>query len=292
MTLLALAVLLVAAFLHAIWNYLSKQAGGGAVFVWLFAALAAVIFSPLVVGFILWQEPQIGWPQLVMMVTSAALHTCYFLLLQRAYSRSDLSLVYPIARGTGPLLTTIVAIAFLGERPSLLALLGTFGILSGVYILSGMPGLNRRQTARLAGSTCTGVGQALLIGVFIAFYTIWDKQAVSAFLVPPLVLDWAANVGRALFLSPYALRHWEEVRQTWSRHAGKALLVAVLSPVSYILVLMAMVITPVSYVAPTREVSILIGVALGSRFLGEGDTKRRLAGAAAILGGVAALALG
>jgi drug/metabolite transporter (DMT)-like permease len=289
LTLLALVLLLVAAFFHAAWNYLSKQAGGGAFFVWLFAALAALIYSPLVIGFLIWQQPPIGLAQLGMMCTSAALHTCYFLLLQRAYGRGDLSLVYPIARGTGPLLTTIIAVSFLGERPSLLALLGTFFILSGVFVLSGMPGVGRHRQIRPGGS---GVGQALIIGVFIAFYTIWDKQAVSAFLVPPLLLDWADNLGRALFLTPYALRNIGAVRDIWQHHASKAIMVAIFSPISYILVLTAMVVTPVSYVAPTREVSILIGVALGSRFLGEGNMTRRLAGALAILGGIVALTLG
>src|SRR5690349_16047947 len=99
------------------------------------------------------------------MVVSGALHALYFLLLQRGYATGDLSLVYPLARGTGPLLSTTAAIVFLGERPSPLALAGAAVIILAVFSLMGRPG-------HASGS---GMGFALLTGAAIAAYTLWDK---------------------------------------------------------------------------------------------------------------------
>ena len=147
--------------------------------------------------------------------------------------------------------------------------------------------------ARLRQSgTRTAVGYALITGLFIAAYTLWDKQAVSRFAIMPMVLDWGANLGRAILLTPFALRYSEEAVIEWRVHKWEAVAVAILIPLSYILVLTAMSFTPVSYVAPAREISILIGTALGARLLAEGDARRRLAAASAMVLGIVGLAIG
>ncbi len=115
---------------------------------------------------------------------------------------------------------------------------------------------------------------------------------MSVLRIPPILLDWGGNLGRALLLTPAALARRDEVRAVWLAHRREVVLVAVLTPMAYILVLTAMVFTPVSYVAPAREISILVGTAMGSRFLAEGDAPRRLTAASAIVLGVAALAVG
>jgi drug/metabolite transporter (DMT)-like permease len=198
----------------------------------------------------------------------------------------DLSLVYPLARGTGPLLATAAAIAFFGERPSLLALCGVMLIVAGVFLLTREP--KDAQTGR----SRSGVAYGLATGVFIAAYTLWDKHAVSALLIPPLLQDWASNLVRALLLTPIAARRGGEVRALWSAHKAALLGVAALAPLAYILVLTALAFTPVSYVAPAREVSILIATAMGAQLLVEGDARRRLLAAGAVVAGVVALALG
>ena len=215
-----------------------------------------------------------------------AAHRAYFLLLNRGYRVGDLSLVYSLARATGPLLSSIAAILFLGERPSLIAVGGALLIIGGAMILT-MNGSRLRETAAQ-----DAVLYALVTGLFIAAYTIWDKQAVSRFAIAPLVLDWGANVGRALFLTPFAIKYPDETIAEWREHKYEAIGCAVLIPLAYILVLTAMQFTPVSYVAPAREISILIGTVMGARLLGEGDTQRRLAGACAMVSGVIGLAIG
>src|SRR5207247_3720597 len=116
--------------------------------------------------------------------------------------------------------------------------------------------------------------------------------AVATLLIPPLVFDWGANACRVLLLTPTALHDQSSVRSAWKDHRREVIGVAVLSPLSYILVLSAMVFTPASYVAPAREVSILFAALMGAHWLQEGDAPRRIAAAAAMALGVAALAIG
>jgi uncharacterized membrane protein len=115
---------------------------------------------------------------------------------------------------------------------------------------------------------------------------------VAAWLIPPLIQDWAANLGRVALMTPMALRNRAEIPATWRRARKEIVAVAVLCPLSYILVLTAMVFTPVSYVAPAREISILVAAIMGAQLLAEGDAARRLSAAAAMVVGVVCLAVG
>ncbi|HUF41951.1 MAG TPA: EamA family transporter [Verrucomicrobiae bacterium] len=286
MSLWALALILAAAVIHATWNLINKQASGHATFTWLVAVLSALLYAPAAIAIIEIFEMEIGMVAIGMMAGSAALHSFYFVLLNQAYRVGDLSLVYPLARGTGPLLSCIAAILILGERPSVMAMIGALLIIGGVVMLSGnLAKLSERADQK-------AVLYALLTGLFIAGYTLWDKQAVSRFGIAPLVLDWGANVGRALFLTPLAFRYTDETIAEWREHKYEAVAIAVLIPLSYILVLTAMTFTPVSYVAPAREISILVGTAMGARLLAEGEAPRRLAAAGAMVLGVVGLAIG
>ncbi len=286
MTSFAFALVLIAACTHAAWNFLAKRARGGATFVWLVATLSAVLYAPFAIGIIIFQQLQLGWIDLVFISGSAVLHLTYFLLLQRGYHSGDLSLVYPLARGTGPMLSTIAAILFFGERPTPLAIVGALFIGAGVLLLTSVPRDPQHIQARWA------MLYGLLTGMLIAVYTLWDKHAVSILLIPPLVLDYGANFGRMVLLAPLALHRRKQVRVEWHAHRWEVLGVAVLSPLAYILVLTALISTPVSYVAPAREISILIGATMGARLLAEGHVSRRLTAASAMVIGAIALAIG
>jgi drug/metabolite transporter (DMT)-like permease len=282
----ALTLILAAAVIHATWNLINKQASGHATFTWLVAVLSAIFYAPATITIIEIFQLKIDFIAVGMMVGSAALHTAYFVLLNQGYRAGDLSLVYPLARGTGPLLSSVAAILFLGERPSAIAVCGALLIIGGVVILTINLSRFRETDARGA------VIYALVTGLFIAAYTLWDKQAVSHFGIAPLVLDWGANVGRVILLSPFAIKYSDQTIAEWREHKYEAIAVAVLIPLSYILVLTAMRFTPVSYVAPAREISILIGTAMGTRLLAEGDAGRRFVAACAMMLGVVALAIG
>ena len=282
MSSVALVLVVAAAFAHAGWNLLAKTATGGAVFVWLCAAAATVIYVPALVVAEIADPSPIGLGAIGLMVGSGALHALYFVLLQRGYREGDLSLVYPLARGTGPLLSTLAAIAFLSERPSALALAGAAIIVGAVFSLAGRPGHGARPA----------VVFALLTGTAIASYTLWDKQAVDAQGLSPVTYYWGTNLANAAILTPFVLGRGREMGQVWRAHRRQALGVAVLSPLAYILVLFALVHAPVSYVAPARELSILLAAAAGATLLDEGDTRRRMLAAAAIVVGIGCLAIG
>ena len=139
------------------------------------------------------------------MVGSGALHALYFVLLQRGYRDGDLSLVYPLARGTGPLLSTLAAIVIFSERPSALALAG--GAIIVVAVLSlARAGERAARTARARRTPRTGgarSGSPLLTGVAIASYTLWDKQAVGPLGLSPIVYYWGTNVAETALLTPF-----------------------------------------------------------------------------------------
>lgn len=282
-----MALILTAAFVHASWNLLAKRAGdGGFAFVWLNGALSTLIYAPLVAIVVLFQRPHVGATELLFMCGTGVLHLGYFLLLQRGYEVGDLSLVYPLARGTGPVLAVAVAVVFLGERPTLVALSGAALIAIGVFVITG--GLQQMRESGAVHAVVYG----FLTGSFIAAYTLWDKHAVSALLIPPLLLNWSANLGRTALLAPFAVRGWARVRTAWSDYRFEVIGVALLEPISYILVLTALVFTPVSYVAPAREISILIGTVMGAKLLAEEARLRRFVAAGAMVLGIFALALG
>jgi drug/metabolite transporter (DMT)-like permease len=285
-TTLALGIVLVSAIIHATWNLYAKRAGGGAMFVWLINLIACAAYLPFAVATIVLAKPVIGGIQLVFMAGSAVLQLAYFLALLRGYRLGDLSLVYPLARGTGPLIATIGAIVLFGERPSPLALGGMLLVVSGAFVLSASP------SAFAGGDRFGALTYGLTTGLLIGAYTLWDRYAVTTLQVPPLLQYYGAGLGQFLLLTPFALGHRSDITQEWRLRLRPLLIVGLLSPISYILVLTAFTLSPVSYVAPTREISILLGAILGTRLLAEGDARRRLIASGAMVAGVMALALG
>lgn len=284
MSLSALALVLAAAVCHATWNYFVKRIGGGPELIWLFSAISVVLYLPAAAYVFATEASGLSPTQFGMIAGSAVLHLAYFLLLQTGYRRGDLSLVYPTARATGPLLATAFAVAFLGERLSPQTAAGGAIVILSVLCLTG----GRGSGARAAASLAFGVAAGLLIGA----YTAWDAYAVSALLIPPLLLDYVSSVGRAVLLAPVAYRRRSAALDHWRRHRAAVVAIAVFNPLAYILVLYALSFTPVVYVAPTRELSVPIAVLMGSLLLGEGDLPRRLFWSAAIMLGVALLATG
>ncbi len=284
----ALALVLAAAVCHATWNFAAKRSGGGLPFVWLTGLVSFAFYVPAVAAYAAWQPLTLpagaGW----VILGSGLIKTGYALLLQLGYQHGDFSLIYPLARGTGPLLATVTAIAVFGERPTPLALAGGALIIASVFALTGGAKLLHADRAHLR----QGLLYGFLCGCCIAGYTVWDQQAVSRLGLSPPLYDGGTQLVMCLVLTPFALRRLPEVRAAWRDHRGKVATVAFLGPTAYVLVLFAMQTTPVSYVAPAREVSILIGTFLGAKLLGEADAARRLAAAAAMVAGVIALALG
>jgi len=287
MTLLTLALVLASAAVHATWNLWAKQVGPttrSGPLMWSLTAFSSVFYA----GPALWILAHGGWrpdaTALVLIAGSGVIHVGYFLLLLRGYRRGDLSLVYPVARGTGPMLASLAAIAVFAERPSAASLSGLALIVGGILVLTVKPG------ASVEGRAGAGLRYGLLTGVSIAVYTLWDGWGVKRAGVPPLVFYWGGEVVRVLLFTPSALADRAGVASLWRRHPARVVGIAALSPLSYILILLAMRTGAVSHIAPAREIGILLGAWLGGSVLGEGERRRRLVASAAFAGGVMALA--
>lgn len=295
MSLTAIVLILTAAVAHASWNLFSKQAaaGGAVCFVWLFFTVGAVLYAPVAAIVLVVSHPRLAGLPVVFMAGTAIIHIGYALLLQNGYRLGDLSVVYPIGRGSGALLAAAAGIVLLGERPGPLSTAGILLVIAGVIVI-GLPG--RARTGITAPSpsppALMGIAFALLTGLTIAAYTVWDKYAVATLHIPPVLEDWAATLGVTLAVAPIALRDRTRLAAVWHSYRPQVLGAAVLSPLAYILVLTALRFTAISVAAPCREVSVLFGVLLGRRLLGEGSAARRLVAAAAIVAGIISVAIG
>ncbi|HEY0821968.1 MAG TPA: EamA family transporter [Rhizobacter sp.] len=289
----ALALVLVAALLHAVWNVVVKKVGGDGRFALLVACFIVVVWAPVGV-WVGWDAvPRWGWAEWALIVASGVVHLLYFHVLLRGYAASDLTVVYPVARGSAPLVASLGAVLLMGETLSGVGMLGVLAVTGGVFLIAGGPGLWARahdpaQRARVRA----GVGWGAGTGLLISGYTLIDGYAVKVWLISPVLIDYFGNLARIPFMLPGALRNPDALMTAWRTQWKHALFVAIVSPLAYVLVLYAVKLAPLSHVAPAREVSMLFAALLGGKLLGEGDRGLRVVGAACIALGVAGLALG
>jgi drug/metabolite transporter (DMT)-like permease len=325
----AIALVLAAAIAHASWNLFGKQAAatGAAFFIWLVAACVTIGYLPVLAVTVTVTHPRLTGLSWLFLAGTGILHSGYFLFLQLGYRLGDLSVAYPIGRGTGAMLAALAGVVLLGERPGLISTAGILAIVTGVVVI-GLPG---RAAGRAEPTAVLTAGQAeptavltadqaesaavqsaaqpdgrsgrrrtrpgpvafaLATGVFIACYTIWDKYAVSSLHTQPILQGYAGFPVMAVVFMPVVLRDRQRLARVWQSFRPQVLGAALLSPLAYILVLIALSFTAVSVVAPAREVSVLFGVLLGRRLLGEGSLARRLIAAAGIAAGIIAVAVG
>lgn len=288
----ALALVLLAGLIHASWNIAAKKANGDVRFAAFTTIVMLVAWAPLGIWFAVRELPGWGGNEWALMAASALLHTGYYLFLLRGYRKADLTVVYPLARGSGPLLSSIAAVLLLGEQIAALGLAGIAGVVVGVFLIAGGPGLWRAshdtaQRQRVRKGMVYGVAS----GAFIAGYTVVDGYGVKVLLMSPILVDYIGAVLRLAVVAPAVLRDLPAAGAMWHGQWRYAVFVGIVSPVSYVLVLYAMQVAPLSHVAPAREVSMLFAALLGGQLLGERDRGPRLAGAACIAAGVVALSL-
>ena len=245
--------------------------------------LSAALYAPagLTIAAHTPRPDAIGW---VFIAGSGVIHVVYFVVLLRGYRRSDLSVVYPVARGTGPLIAAAGAIVVFAERPTPLSIGGAFAIAAGVAVLTLRPGVVHDPRAG------AGVRWGLATGALIGLYTLWDGWAVKRVGLPPLLFYWCGEVIRVLLFAPLALGDREGLARLARAHAARVFGIAALSPLGYILILFALRAGTIAHVAPAREVSILFGAWLGGAVLGERQRHRRLVAALLFVAGVVALA--
>jgi drug/metabolite transporter (DMT)-like permease len=290
MPLSALALVILAGLIHASWNIAAKKANGDVRFAFFIAAITVLVWAP--VGLVLgWQQiPGWGFAAWVFVAASGLIHVAYFIVLLRGYRKADLTVVYPLARGSGPLISSTLAIFLFGEHLSTLGLAGISVVALGVFLIAGGPGIWRKaQDAQQRSRTRLGLLYGLLTGLTIASYTVVDSYSVKILLLSPMLSFYVSCVVQMVLLVPVLLQDKPLARRHWKQQWKYALIVGAVSPVSYVMVLYALQIAPLSHVAPAREVSMLFAALLGGQLLGEGDRVARLTGAACIGLGVVAL---
>ncbi len=288
----AFLLVILAGLIHALWNIAAKKAGGDVRFAGFTSLIMMLVWAP--VGFYFgWDVvPLWGWKEWGFIALSGALHVLYFITLLRGYRKADLTVVYPLARGFGPLLSSTAAIIFLHEHISAFGIFGILAVVGGVFLIAGGPQLFRArhgQSSDARSRMRKGIIYGLLTGVFIASYTVLDGFAVKVLLMSPILIDYFGNFVRILLLTPSLLRDRPATIRSWYREWKYALMVGTISPISYVLVLYAMQTAPLSHVAPAREVSMLFAALIGGHLLGEGDRMQRIFGALCIAAGVLAL---
>lgn len=278
-------LLIVAAAMHATWNFLSKRSLDKQAFLWLSLAIIPAVSWPIL--FLYTPISPVGWGLILL---SGLLEAAYFILLGSAYERGDLSLVYPLARGSAPLFVTLFAYIFLAERPSAGGIAGIVLIVAGIYTLH----LKSSDREGLCGPFLSFRGRAsqlaLLTGLMIAGYSVVDKAGVSH--VHPVLYLYFVFVVAAVLVTPYiALTRAEAVRLEWQVNRPTILAVAALSVGTYLLVLFALTTSKVSYVSPVREVSVLFGALLGTLVLKEPFARMKLVGSLLIFAGIVCIGL-
>ena len=285
MTVLALLLVLAAALAHATWNLLLKHSGRPLIYTWNLCVAGTVVTLPIAL-YLLSRSTitPIGWG---FFLGTAIIHAFYFTLLAQAYEHGDLSVVYPLARGVGVALTPIGAVLFLSEHISLPQGIGIAGIVLGLLILQ-IPAKLSRQALAAHFRPAAGIGFAVVTGVTIATYSLWDKVGVSH--VPPLLYVTGAFLGPALTMSWLLRRRVNSLVAAWRAHPVSMGAGAVLSPLAYSLALVALSIAQVSQVAPLREVGVVIGTVLGIMVLREQSPIPRIGGALVIALGAIVLA--
>lgn len=286
----AVALVALAAVIHAVWNLMIKRAAeAGPTFIAATNAVICVVYAPWAVWQMLREASAWSWAVLGCLALSAAINLAYTLTLQQGYRVAALSVVYPVARGSGPMLAALAAVLLLGETPGPSRILGLQIVVAAILLIAtdgklavfGQPGGR------------AGLAWGLATGALIAAYSVVDAWGVKALGIAPVVLVWVGNALRLPMLAPVILANPRRAAERMAGHWRMALGVGLLSPLSYILVLAALDMgAPLGVVAPMREMSMMAAAVLGALLLKERVGPVRLAGCAAMVAGVALLAMG
>jgi uncharacterized membrane protein len=285
------ALVVVSAVLHVAWNIRLKTAGDPLRAATIGMLAATVVIVP--VGYVAWLatgQRALPMEGIVLGIVSGVIEAAYFILLSAAYRRGDLSVVYPIARGTAPLLAVAVGVLVLGERLGPAGSIGVIALLVGFLVLQ-----QPWQAVRGHRGLDPSIAFALATGVTIAAYSAVDR--VGARLIDPLVyaaILWVTASVALVVWSRVVIR--DDLLEGGREAVRYAAIGGWLTLGAYLLILWAFTVAPLSGVAPLRESASVFAAAWGSVRLGEavsrGDTVRRVGASALIVAGAVLLATG
>ena len=284
---LALALVLGGAFVHAFWNLLVKQSANPAAFLYFSVIASVTLFAP----FVLLSTPLAVVPALLpVLAVSGAAEIGYIVALTKAYEHGDLSLVYPLARGSAPFFVTLWSVLIIGERLPLFGYTGIAMMVAGIY-LATLPSLHD-WLRPIRSLELVSSRWALISGVCISIYTLADREGVR--LISPVTYNLYVFIMMALGTTPFVLltsrrlTARSELRVNWLGIVGTG----IVNIVNYLIVLWALTTVPASYVSAVRGSSIVIGAFYGWRLRGERLGANRLLAVLLIAAGILSLALG
>jgi uncharacterized membrane protein len=268
-------IVLIAALLHALWNFAARSVRGNLSVLWLAIVLASLCSFPFALACVSFDRSLVmGIPYII---ATGVIHAAYFFLLGKSYETGEISSVYPIARGTGVMGTGLMACLLLAEPVSLYGAFGIGSVCTGIFLV-GVSDLRHRGTLR-------NVLLALSVGASIASYSIVDKIGVS--LVNPVFYIFCLSVITASIIAPVILmKHRQECRLALKDMKRQICFIGLGSMGTYLLILFTFRSGLVSYIVATREVSVVIGAVLGFVLLKERISALKGLGIAAITMGL------
>lgn len=274
MTAPVLAIVLLAALLHALWNALVKVSGDRAVTLGLVATghcVPALLLLPLV--------PVPAVAAFPFIIASTVIHWGYYYFLNTSYRYGDLSLIYPIARGTAPVMVALGALVWADETLSIQTWIGILIVSAGILVLAAIRHADTR-----------GIGAALLTSAIIAAYSVVDGIGIRVSGSPIGYVTWlfVAEIFVAVFVIG---TRFDRVRAIGSKALCLGLVGGVTSGLAYALALFAKTLAPIGIVSAVRETSVIFAALIGVFWLGEGPAQRRLVAACIVAAGVVILAL-
>lgn len=307
MPLAALALVLIAAVLHAFWNFLAKAARDSSAFMWWGVSIGAVWYAAW-----LFTQAWLGLPQEVWLwfAISLAMEIFYVALITRGYATGDLSQVYPIARGTPPLLIAFFSALFLGERLPVLGYVGIALLVMGVYFASlssladfsrplialshlrqRSPRLEKETNESMLGEHWRPTQLALLAAVCVAVYSTIDKVNL-AYVSPQVYNAWVyAGIGLGYAPVVWSRAHRASTLAEFQTNWRRIALGSVATVGSYLLALTGMALTAASYVGAVRATSVVIGALMGWLVLKEKLGAVRVVAAAIMVVGLGLIAM-
>jgi drug/metabolite transporter (DMT)-like permease len=277
---LVLLLVLGAAGIHVVWNFSTKSSKNKPAFLWFTNSIFAVVGLP----FYLLLDYPFDWPWQgwCLILASGLLHAIYYRVLGQAYEMGDLSLVYPLARGTSVFIVAALSFPVFGEVISGVGFSGIAVVLLGIYILHMKSGTRRNP---LIPAHSPGAILALYSGVLIAAFSFVDKAGIK--FVDPLPFLYLIFTVAAIFYTPMAFRGGiSPIRDYWRNNRAQLVMIGLVVPCAYGLILAAFTLAPAAYVVTSREIRLVLGAVAGTLILKEKNATYRISGSILIVLGI------
>lgn len=273
MSLVSFLLVLVSAFMHAGWNFFTKKAVANKIAMlavgWLIAGL---LFLPIALFHTDLSLMSVKW--IPFFAYTAVIHALYLYLLGWSYSIGEMSLIYPVARGVGILMTVIIVVLFEMDTISSTGFIGIGLLVLGIVFMSLKKFKDIERRAAIFVS--------VLVGICVSFYSIVDK--ISVLHIPPLFYITIMFCTSPLLLMPIMLNTLRaQTYLVWTKHKFYSGAIGVVSLITYLMILFALRDSPTPYVIALREISIVIGGLLGIMILNEERNKRKIIGLVMII---------